>query len=75
MQRLTFPREILLIEIERHCVFTDCGVRNLVGLTKEEAIEYRGFECFQCKTWNDDDLRSTDAPDWWAEIKTAGLVR
>ena len=42
--------------------------RNLIGLTKEEAIEYRGFECFDCKSWNDDDLRQADVPDWWDEI-------
>ena len=75
MPKLSFPREVLLIEIERHCVFPDCGARNLVGLTKQEAIEYRGFECFQCKSWNDDNLRSCDAPDWWDQIESARLAQ
>jgi hypothetical protein len=64
-------REVLLIEIERRCKFADCGVRNRFGLTKAEAIEYRGFECRQCKRWNDDVLNYTDTPDWWDEIDSA----
>ena len=64
MQNFSFPRQVLLVEIERRCRFGGCEARNLIGLTKEEAIEYRGFECFDCKSWNDDDLRQQDVPDW-----------
>jgi hypothetical protein len=67
-QNLSFPRHLLLVEIERRCQFPDCDARNLIGLTKQEAIEYRGFECFDCESWNDDNLRPTDVPDWWEEI-------
>jgi len=63
-----FPRQVLLIEIERHCEFPDCGARNRIGLTKPKAIEYRGFECIQCERWNDDGLHYADMPDWWDEI-------
>ena len=69
-QRFFFPRQVLLVEIERRCQFPDCHARNLIGLTKQEAIEYRGFECFDCRSWNDDNLRQTDAADWWEEIMT-----
>lgn len=68
-QKLSFPRQVLLVEIERRCQVRDCAARNLIGLTKPEAIEYRGFECFNCKSWNDDDLRQLEVPDWWDEIK------
>ena len=60
-----------MIEIERHCRFPDCGARNYIGLTKPEAIEYRGFECNQCERWNEDDLHHADMPDWWDEIRPA----
>ena len=50
--KLRFPREPLLIEIERRCSFPDCGGRNQIGLTKSEVIEYRGFDCTQCERWN-----------------------
>ena len=65
---IVFPREVLLIEIDRHCFFPDCNARVLLGLTKQEAISYRGFECVQCKRWNDDFLTRKDVPEWWAEI-------
>ena len=71
MQRLSFPREVLLVEIERRCAFPDCSARNLVSLTKPEAIDYRGFECFLCERWNDDGLRDADVPDWWNEVRSA----
>ncbi len=60
-----FPRELLLVEIERHCAFSDCRAKNRIGLTKPEAIEYRGFECFRCQRWNDDKLNPLDLPDSW----------
>src|SRR5947207_8844871 len=44
-QTFHFPRTPLLIEIERRCAFPDCAIKNQIGLTNDEAIEYRGFEC------------------------------
>ena len=64
--RFHFPREVLLIEIERRCIFLDCHGRNQVGLTKAEAIEYRGFHCSHCERWNDDQLKGSELPDSWA---------
>jgi len=63
-----FPRTPLLVEIERRCAFADCGAKNQIGLTKQEAIEYRGFECFQCQHWNDDSLNPRDLPNQWARL-------
>jgi hypothetical protein len=60
-----FPRETLLIEIERRCLFADCGGRNQIGLTKTEAIEYRGFDCAHCEQWNDDRLNQRELPESW----------
>jgi hypothetical protein len=60
-----FPREPLLVEIERRCSFPDCGARNQLGLTKSEAIEYRGFDCTQCERWNDDRLSEREIPEAW----------
>ena len=65
-QRFHFPRTTLLIEIEPRCGFSDCGARNQIGLTKQEAIEYRGFECFQCERWNDDRASASEFPASWA---------
>ncbi|MBA2525122.1 MAG: hypothetical protein H0V18_04950 [Pyrinomonadaceae bacterium] len=62
------PREILLVEIDRRCFFPDCNARTLVGLTKQEARDYRGFECALCKRWNDDNLSDKDVPDEWHAI-------
>jgi len=58
-------REVLLIEIDRHCSSHDCAARNRIGLTKQEALGYLGFECFRCKRWNDDYLRTEDIPEQW----------
>ena len=60
-----FPRTPLLVEIERRCAFADCGLRNQIGLTKDEAIEYRGFNCSQCERWNEDRLNQFEIPDSW----------
>ena len=60
-----FPRTTLLVEIERRCALADCHARNQIGLTKQEAIEYRGFECCQCKRWNEDRTRPSELPDSW----------
>jgi hypothetical protein len=36
-------------------------------LTKAEAIEYRGFNCSECETWNDDRLTQSEMPGSWNE--------
>jgi hypothetical protein len=63
----TFPREVLLVEIERYCSFPDCATRNQVSLTKAEAIEYRGFDCGKCERWNDDTVDAESLPASWAD--------
>ena len=60
-----FPRSTLLVEIERRCSFPDCRAKNLVGLTRDEAIEYRGFDCTACERWNDDKVEGRELPDSW----------
>ena len=65
--RFNFPSEVLLIEIERHCSFRDCATRNRIGLTKAEAIEYRGFDCSKCQRWNDDTIGIDTFPESWAD--------
>ena len=60
-----FPRSPLLVEIERRCSFPDCGAKNLIGLTKDEAIEYRGFACTVCERWNDDSVKAGELPESW----------
>jgi len=67
LQSFHFPRTPLLIEIERRCAFADCGAQNQISLTKDEAIEYRGFECSKCERWNHDLLNQSELPDLWAE--------
>lgn len=61
-----FPRTTLLIEIDRRCAFPDCEARNQISLTKQEAIEYRGFECFECKRRNEDRVSQPELPKSWA---------
>ena len=63
--RFEFPRESLLVEIERRCFFPECEGRNQLGLTKTEAFEYRGFNCTHCEQWNDDRLSQTEIPESW----------
>ena len=65
--RFHFPRETLLVEIERYCSFPDCRGRNLIGLTKSEAIEYRGFDCAKCERWNDDVADPAELPEPWRD--------
>jgi hypothetical protein len=67
---LIIPREVLLVEIDRRCSFPDCDNRVGIGLTKQEAADYLGFECEHCKRWNDDKLSQRDIPDWWSEVHT-----
>ena len=69
------PREILLIEIDRHCVYADCNARILIGLTKQEAFTYRGFECVHCNRWNDDSLNRNDVPEWWEELQVPSWIQ
>ena len=64
-QSFHFPRTTLLVQIERRCTFPDCAAKNQIGLTKQEAIEYRGFECIQCKRWNDDLASQSEFPEAW----------
>jgi hypothetical protein len=64
-QNFHFPRTTLLVELERRCEFADCKARNLIGLTKQEAIEYRGFACLQCERWNEDRASQSELPDSW----------
>ncbi|HEV2799917.1 MAG TPA: hypothetical protein VGW12_05440 [Pyrinomonadaceae bacterium] len=71
---LVFPREVLLVEIERHCAEASCNARTRIGLTKEEARLYDGFECERCERWNEDGLNERDIPDWWEELNITGLA-
>ena len=68
-QPIRIERQVLLFEIDRRCGFEDCNQRVLLGLTKSEALDYKGFECTSCERWNDDSLKQTDVPDWWDEIQ------
>lgn len=72
-ERLSFPREVLLIEIVRACAGAECNARTRVGLTKAEARAYKGFECERCTLWNEDTLDERDIPEWWAELNDEGL--
>jgi hypothetical protein len=64
--KLAFPRSVLLVEIDRRCSFADCGAKNLIGLTRDEAIEYRGFDCLRCQRWTDDRVGARELPDSWS---------
>jgi len=65
--KIEFPREVLLVEIERYCSFPDCATRNLIGLTKSEAIAYRGFDCIKCQSRNDDRIDPLELPESWRD--------
>jgi hypothetical protein len=71
--KVIFPREVLLVEIERWCGDHACNARTRLSLTKEEARVYTGFECERCERWNDDALTERDIPEWWEELKVASL--
>lgn len=71
--RLDFPREVLLVEIERRCADALCHAKARIGLTKEEARVYNGFACERCERWNDDMLAERDIPEWWEELMITGL--
>lgn len=66
-----FPRELLLTEVGRRC--RACDARARLGLTKEEARAYCGFECERCGSWNEDELTERDVPEWWEELRVTGL--
>ena len=66
--RISISARVLLVEIERRCSDPLCNAKARVGLTKDEARLYCGFECEQCKRWNSDSLNERDAPDWWEEL-------
>ena len=72
-RRIVFPREVLLVEVERWCGDHACNARTRLALTKEEARGYTGFECSRCERWNEDALAERDIPDWWEELKVASL--
>jgi hypothetical protein len=72
-RRLVIPRHVLLVEIERRCQLPDCNGRTRIGLTKEDARAYTGFECERCKGWNQDLLQERDVPDWWEELLITDL--
>lgn len=68
MKKNSFKAErvVLLVEIERYCSDSKCLRLNRIGLTREDAPDYKGFECERCEMWNDDELRRSDLPaDWW----------
>lgn len=73
MKRFVFPREVLLVEVERRCADAACGARARFGLTKAEAAAYTGFECEACGVWCEDALAERDVPEWWEELKVTGL--
>jgi hypothetical protein len=72
-RRLIIPRRVLLVEIERRCKLPGCNARTRIGLTKEHARSYTGFECETCKGWNQDSLSERDVPDWWEELVVTDL--
>ena len=71
--KIIIPRQVLLVEVERRCSRADCNAKTRVGLTKEEARAYSGFECERCQQWNDDQLTERDVPDWWEELAVTDL--
>jgi hypothetical protein len=72
-KRIVFPREVLLVEVERRCGEPLCGARMRVSLTKAQARAYTGFECARCGRWYADALAERDIPEWWEELNAASL--
>jgi len=68
-KRIVFPREVLLVEVERRCGEPLCGARTRLSLTKAEARAFTGFECARCGRWYADALSGRDVPEWAAELK------
>ena len=73
MKRFVFPREVLLVEVERRCGEPVCGARARLSLTKAQARAYTGFECERCGRWYADALYERDIPEWWEELNVASL--
>jgi hypothetical protein len=73
MKRFVFPREVLLVEVERRCGEAVCGARLRLSLTKAQARAYTGFECERCGRWYADALTGQDIPEWWEELNVASL--
>lgn len=71
--RVVIPREVLLLEIERRCRDEACNARTLIGLTKDEARAYCGFECERCEQFWEDLLTERDVPEWWEELTITDL--
>jgi hypothetical protein len=72
-KRIVFPREVLLVEVERRCGYPACGARARLSLTKDEARAYAGFDCARCgRRWLDA-LSERDIPEWWEELNVASL--
>ena len=67
-KRIVFPREVLLVEVERRCGEPLCGARTRLSLTKAEARAYTGFECARCGRWYADALSGRDVPEWAVEF-------
>lgn len=71
---IVVPRRVLLVEIERRCRAPECNARVRVGLTKEEARLYCGFDCERCERHWEDSLTERDVPDWWEELAVTDLA-
>lgn len=71
--KIKFPREVLLVEVERRCGDAACGARVRLGLTKDEARAYTGFACERCERWTEDALSERDIPEWWEELRVTAL--
>lgn len=71
--KIVIPRELLLVEIERRCRIPECNAKTRIGLTKDEARAFSGFECERCQEWNVDVLSDRDVPEWWEELAVTDL--
>jgi hypothetical protein len=71
--QIVIPRDVLLVEIERRCRDAQCNARTRIGLTKDEARVYGGFECERCGQSWDDLLTERDVPEWWEELAVTDL--
>lgn len=71
--KIVIPSEVLLVEIERRCSVPECNAKNRIGLVKDEARAYSGFECEACAEWNVDALNERDVPEWWDELAVTDL--
>ena len=74
-RQIVIPRDLLLVEIERRCQDAQCNARMRIGLTKEEARLYAGFECEHCGLFCDDLLTKRDVPEWWEELTITRVKR